>query len=53
MSSKEIRKWADCVIEQVKKETNLKKDEFIFLAGNNYRKYLLSYISNYQFPLEK
>ena len=52
MPSKEIRKWADCVIGQIKKEANLEKDEFIFLAGEKYRKYLLPQISNYQIPLE-
>lgn len=52
MPSKEIRKWADCVIDQIKKEANLKEDEFIFLAGEKYRKYLLTYISNYQIPLK-
>lgn len=52
MSSKEIRKWADCVIAQIKKEADPKEDEFIFLAGEKYRKYLLPHISNYQIPLE-
>lgn len=50
--SKEIRKWADCVIDQMKKEADLKEDEFIFLTGEKYRKYLLPYIQNYQIPLE-
>jgi hypothetical protein len=52
MPSKEIKKWADYVIDQIKKEADLKEDEFIFLAGERYRKHLLPYISNYQIPLE-
>ncbi|KKH45978.1 DUF6884 domain-containing protein [Methanosarcina sp. 1.H.A.2.2] len=52
MTSEEIRKWADCVIDQIKKEVDLEEDEFIFLAGEKYRKYLLPHISNYQIPLE-
>jgi hypothetical protein len=52
MSSKEIRKWADCVIDQIRKEADPKEDKFIFLAGEKYRKYLLPHISNYQIPLE-
>jgi hypothetical protein len=52
MSSKEIRKWADCVIGHIKKEADLKEDEFIFLAGEKYRKYLLFHILNYQIPLK-
>ncbi|RPJ71623.1 MAG: hypothetical protein EHM20_14475 [Alphaproteobacteria bacterium] len=51
-SSKEIKEWADCVINQIKKEADLEEDEFIFLAGKKYRKYLLPHISNYQIPLE-
>lgn len=52
MSSKEIKKWSDCVIDQIKKEADLKEDEFFFLAGEKYRKHLLPYISNYQIPLK-
>jgi len=52
MPSKEIMKWAACVINQIKKEADPKEDEFIFLAGEKYRKYLLPHISNYQIPLE-
>ncbi|KKG11768.1 hypothetical protein EO98_16015 [Methanosarcina sp. 2.H.T.1A.6] len=52
MPSKEIKKWADCVIGQIKKEANPEEDEFIFLAGEKYRKYLLPHISKYQIPLE-
>jgi hypothetical protein len=52
MSSKEIKEWADFVISQIKKEANLKEDEFIFLAGEKYRKYLLPHILNYQIPLK-
>ncbi|MGB9940120.1 DUF6884 domain-containing protein [Methanosarcina sp.] len=52
MSSKEIKEWADCVIDQIKKEADLEEDEFIFLAGEKYRKYLLPHILNYQIPLK-
>lgn len=52
MPSKGIRKWEACVINQIKKEADPKEDEFIFLAGEKYRKYLLPHISNYQIPLE-
>ncbi|WP_048171255.1 DUF6884 domain-containing protein [Methanosarcina siciliae] len=52
MPSEEIKKWADCVIGQLKKEANPEEDEFIFLAGEKYRKYLLPHISKYQIPLE-
>ncbi len=52
MSSKEIKKWADCVVGQIKREADPEEDEFIFLAGEKYRKYLLPHILNYQIPLE-
>lgn len=52
MPSEEIKKWEDCVIGQLKKEANPEEDEFIFLAGEKYRKYLLPHISKYQIPLE-
>ena len=51
MSSTEIKKWADEVIEKLKNMTDIKKDKFIFLAGNNYRKYLVKSIINYEVPL--
>jgi hypothetical protein len=52
MPPEKIRKWTDCVINQMKKEADLKEDEFVFLAGEKYRKYLLPHISNYLIPLE-
>jgi len=52
MSFKEIDKWANLVLRQLKKVAQLDKDEFIFLAGNNYRKYLLPHITNYKIPLK-
>ena len=52
MSSKETRQWADLVLQQLKNVVDLKNDNFIFLAGNNYRKFILPYIKNYKIPLE-
>jgi hypothetical protein len=48
----EIKKWADFVLVQLKKTTNLEKDEYVFLAGNNYRKFLIPHIQNYSVPLQ-
>ena len=36
-----VRDWADKVIEQLASVTDLQRDHVIFLAGNNYRKYLI------------
>ena len=52
MATYEIRKWAKRVLDQLKLVTDLEKDNFIILAGQNYRKYLLSSIKHYEIPLE-
>ncbi len=52
LKDKEIKIWADKVLEQLKKETDLEKDEIIFLAGEKYRKYLIPNIKNYNIPLK-
>lgn len=51
MKSNEIKEWVSIVINQLQKVADLNKDEFIFLAGNNYRKYLIPYIRNYKIPM--
>lgn len=52
MKSAEIKTWSDQVLEQIKAVCSIDNSEFIFLAGEKYRKYLLPQISNYQIPLE-
>ena len=52
MSSNEIKCWANSVLNQLKKSTDLKNDEYIFLAGNKYRKCLLSHMKHHNIPLE-
>jgi len=51
MTSNEIKEWANLVISQLQKVSDLNKDEFVFLAGNKYRKFLLSHIKNYKIPM--
>lgn len=51
MSSNEIKEWANSVLNQLQKVSNLSKDEFVFLAGNNYRKFLLPHIKTYKIPM--
>ncbi len=51
-SEKEIKLWAEDVLNKLKKEADLKKDEIIFLAGEKYRKYLIPEINNYKIPLK-
>ncbi len=52
MSSKEIKVWANIVLTQLKDNVDLTKDEFIFLAGNNYRKFLIPEMKNYKVPMQ-
>jgi cytoplasmic iron level regulating protein YaaA (DUF328/UPF0246 family) len=52
MRSNEIKEWAKFVLNQLKKSTDLENDEFVFLAGNNYRKFLLSHIKHYNIPMQ-
>lgn len=51
MSSNEIKDWANSVLSQLQKVSDLGRDEIVFLAGNNYRKFLLPHIKNYKIPL--
>lgn len=48
----ERRAWATGVISELRKYVNLDQDEFIFLAGNKYREFLLPYLRNYKIPFE-
>lgn len=48
----EIKIWADKVLNKLSLLSDLKKDEFIFLAGEKYRKHLLPGVRNFKIPLE-
>lgn len=48
----EIKQWADCVIEEIRQISDIEETEFVFLAGEKYRKYLLPHIKNVQIPLK-
>ena len=52
MSDAGIRNWAEMVLEKLKEVSDLENDEFVFLAGDRYRKYLLPYLKNYKIPLK-
>ena len=48
----EIRQWSDKIISELEKRTDLREDQFVFLAGEKYRKYLLDKIKHYSIPLK-
>ena len=48
----EIKLWANGVMEQLKEKSNLNEDEFIFLAGERYRKFLIPQIKKFSVPMQ-
>ncbi|VVB74023.1 Uncharacterised protein [uncultured archaeon] len=52
MSSDDVRAWAERVLLQLRDSSDLANDEFIFLAGERYRKHLVPHIANYVIPLK-
>ena len=52
MRADEVKRWANQVIDQIKKICVIEETEFVFLAGEKYRKYLLPHLNNVQIPLK-
>lgn len=52
IKDEEVKLWADKVLEKLKEKADLERDEFIFLAGEKYRKYLIPEIKNYNIPMK-
>ncbi len=52
MRSSEIKQWAISVLTQIKGICSIDETEFVFLAGNNYRKHLLPHIKHSVIPFE-
>jgi hypothetical protein len=52
MSAVQIKIWAQMVLRQLRERTDVERDHFIFLAGDNYRKYLIPHLASYNMPLE-
>ena len=52
MRSNEIKEWSKKVVNQLKTLTDVKNDEFTFLAGEKYRKFLIPELSNVKIPMK-
>lgn len=52
MSSQEIKRWASGVLRALAEKTDLQHDQFIFLAGAKYRKYLVPHLAHVEIPFE-
>ena len=46
------REWASKVISTLSQKANLQSDEFVFLAGEKYRQYLIEHIAHVSVPLK-
>jgi cytoplasmic iron level regulating protein YaaA (DUF328/UPF0246 family) len=51
MPSRQVKEWAERVLKQLEHEADLRTDHFIFLAGERYRKHLMSRIDRYEVPM--
>jgi hypothetical protein len=52
MSTKQIKAWSERVLHDLATWTNLQEDQFIFLAGAKYRKYLTEHLTHVEIPFE-
>ncbi|RJQ17069.1 hypothetical protein C4573_03370 [Candidatus Woesearchaeota archaeon] len=52
MTMPQKKKWAEQVLLQLRKVADVHNDTLIFLAGEQYRKYLIPSLSHYKIPLQ-
>lgn len=52
MKTNEKKEWAEQVLEQLNRVEDINNTNFIFLAGINYRKYLVEYMPYHEVPME-
>ena len=51
MPVREVRAWAERIIEDLRTRADLTRDRFTLLAGDRYRRYLLDYLVRCDAPL--
>ena len=52
MSEEEKKAWSRKVLDSLQKKADLDSDMFVFLAGVNYRKYLIPELKHFEIPFE-
>jgi hypothetical protein len=52
MKVAEKKTWSEKVLSQLEKLESIEDTRFIFLAGNNYRKYLMLQLHHTEVPME-
>ena len=48
----EIEAWATAVLAQLRGKANLEHDQFIFLAGDRYRRFLAPFLTHKSVPMQ-
>jgi len=52
MKIADVKKWAESVLASLVKVADLNLDDFVFLAGSRYRRFIVPKIKNYNVPME-
>jgi hypothetical protein len=52
MPAHEIKRWAENVMRQLSSQADPQHDQFVFLAGAKYRKYLVPQLAHVEIPFE-
>jgi len=52
MPSTQAKAWAEKVLSQLSEQADFSSDLFIFLAGEKYRKYLVSHLISHEIPMK-
>jgi hypothetical protein len=52
MKDEEVKGWAKNVLSELEKVADIRQDEFIFLAGERYRKYIAPNLAKYSVPMK-
>ncbi len=47
-----VKQWAADVIRELSSQADLQEDQFVFLAGAKYRKYLVEHLAHVEIPFE-
>lgn len=48
----QIKAWAGGVVSQLAEVADLKRDRFVILAGDKYRKFLVPHLAQFEVPME-
>lgn len=52
LSAEEQRQWSEKVLQSLRQRADIENDEFVFLAGKNYRRFLAEHIRHFNVPMQ-